>query len=154
MEGDLGETLTGGYGNNAGIIPRIIYNLFDDTGLRTKKHHIMVSMLELYNEDLRDLLCASDEQKPLNIFEEKDGTGIKVQNIQEQLISSASQGLEIMKAGVKKRMTASTKCNKKSRYDDDAIKNGIHSGLLTFTLVDRIAYLLLRYTCKKRHRKD
>jgi hypothetical protein len=115
MEGDLGETSAGGYGKNAGIIPRTIYNLFEDPGLRGKKHHVMVSMLELYNEELRDLLCASDDQKPLNIFEDRDGTGIKVQNIQEQLISSASQGLEIMKAGVKKRMTAATKCNEKSR---------------------------------------
>ncbi|CAO3698775.1 unnamed protein product [Rhizopus stolonifer] len=70
-------------------------------------------MLELYNEELRDLLRLNEESKPLHIFE--DGTsGVKVQNVHEVMIADASQGLDIMKSGIKKRMTAATNCNEKS----------------------------------------
>lgn len=108
MEGDLTET-EGCYSKNAGIIPRTIHDLFEK--LPTESH-VTVSMLELYNEELRDLLCASDNQKSLKIFEE-NGTA-KV-NCQEYNISSVSGGLDIMKIGVRKRMTAATNCNEQSR---------------------------------------
>ncbi|KAI7898604.1 P-loop containing nucleoside triphosphate hydrolase protein [Cokeromyces recurvatus] len=111
MEGDLGDS-DEYHEKNAGIIPRTIQNLFQRLGTLGQESHVMVSMLELYNEELRDLLCASDEHKALNIFE--DGTGVRVQNIKEHLISSASQGLTILKSGIKKRMTAATNCNEKS----------------------------------------
>ncbi len=42
-------------------------------------------------------------------------SGVKVQNVYEELIINAAQGLEIMKTGVKKRITAATNCNEKSR---------------------------------------
>lgn len=112
MEGDLSED-EGGHGRNAGIIPRTIRQLFQELKQRDPENHVMVSMLELYNEELRDLLCFSDEPKPLNIFE--DGTGVVVQGIKEHAITSVERGLEMMKSGVKKRMTASTNINDKSR---------------------------------------
>ncbi|GAA5801870.1 hypothetical protein HPULCUR_007326 [Helicostylum pulchrum] len=111
MEGDLSED-EGGHGRNAGIIPRTIRQLFLELKNRDPENHVMVSMLELYNEELRDLLCFSDEPKPLNIFE--DGTGVVVQGIKEHAITSVERGLEMMKSGVKKRMTASTNINDKS----------------------------------------
>ncbi|GAA5815445.1 hypothetical protein MFLAVUS_008954 [Mucor flavus] len=111
MEGDLSED-EGGHGRNAGIIPRTIRQLFQELKQRDPENHVMVSMLELYNEELRDLLCFSDEPKPLNIFE--DGTGVVVQGIKEHAITSVERGLEMMKSGVKKRMTASTNINDKS----------------------------------------
>lgn len=114
MEGDLGE-VEGLQGRNAGIIPRTIRKLFEEIKSKDPENHVMVSMLELYNEELRDLLCGSDEHKPLNIFEEKDGTGVKVQNIKEIPITTAEIGLSVMKEGVRRRMTAATNTNDKSR---------------------------------------
>lgn len=106
MEGDLDNIAL-----SAGIIPRIIFDLFQR--LKRKKDTVKISMLELYNEELRDLLRLNEESKPLHIFE--DGTsGVKVQNVHEVMIADASQGLDIMKSGIKKRMTAATNCNEKS----------------------------------------
>ncbi|KAI9486877.1 MAG: P-loop containing nucleoside triphosphate hydrolase protein [Benjaminiella poitrasii] len=111
MEGDLGDS-DAYHELNAGVIPRTIQNLFQRLRTLGRENHVMISMLELYNEELRDLLCPSDQQKPLNIYE--DGTGVKVQNVQEHPISSAAQGLTLLKAGINKRMTAATNCNEKS----------------------------------------
>lgn len=114
MEGDLDNIAL-----SAGIIPRIIFDLFQR--LKRKKDTVKISMLELYNEELRDLLRLNEESKPLHIFE--DGTsGVKVQNVHEVMIADASQGLDIMKSGIKKRMTAATNCNEKSRYYKQRIR--------------------------------
>ncbi|CEP11189.1 hypothetical protein [Parasitella parasitica] len=107
MEGDLTDD-DGRPANKAGIIPRTIYDLFEKL---PGNSYVTVSMLELYNEELRDLLCASDTQKPLKIFEEN---GMAKVNCQEYNISSVARGLEIMKLGVRKRMTAATNCNEQS----------------------------------------
>lgn len=113
MEGDL-EEVEGLQERNAGIIPRTIRKLFDELKTRDPKSHVMVSMLELYNEELRDLLCGAEgERKPLSLAD--DGTGTTVKNVKEVPIASAKKGLEIMKEGVRRRMTAKTDKNEKSR---------------------------------------
>lgn len=111
MEGDIGEE-AGGCGAKAGIIPRTINQLFTELQKMDPENHVMVSMLELYNEELRDLLCFSDDAKPLNMFEY--GTGFVVQGIKEHAITSIERGIDLMKFGVKKRMTAATNINDKS----------------------------------------
>ncbi|CAO3653703.1 unnamed protein product [Mucor hiemalis] len=112
MEGDL-EEVEGLQERNAGIIPRTIRKLFDELKTRDPQCHVMVSMLELYNEELRDLLCGAEgERKPLTLAD--DGTGTTVKNVKEIPIVSAKSGLEIMKEGVRRRMTAKTNKNEKS----------------------------------------
>lgn len=96
-----------------GIIPRVIKELFLELQKKDPECHVTISMLELYNEEIRDLLGFSDDHKFLNIYE--DGTGVKVQNLKEHAITSVERGIEMMKYGVKKRMTAATNINDKSR---------------------------------------
>lgn len=96
-----------------GIIPRVIKELFQELQKKDPECHVTISMLELYNEEIRDLLGFSDDQKVFNIYE--DGTGVKVQNLKEHTITSVERGIDMMKHGVKKRMTAATNINDKSR---------------------------------------
>jgi hypothetical protein len=108
MEGNLN-----GERREAGIIPRTIRKLFQELGPMNVENQISVSMLELYNEDLRDLLSSAKDPKPVKIFEEDNKFIVK--NITEHPITSAEKGLEIMNTGVKRRMTAPTDINDKSR---------------------------------------
>ena len=114
MEGDL-DDVHGLPKRNSGIIPRTIRKLFELMDKSDPENHVMVSMLELYNEDLRDLFCDPSEQKPLTIVEAQKGTSFKVLNNKEVPISSAEKGLKVMKEGIKRRMTAATQFNDKSR---------------------------------------
>ncbi|KAJ5778738.1 hypothetical protein N7520_001984 [Penicillium odoratum] len=109
MSGDMTDTL-GILSDDAGIIPRTLYSLFHK--LEGTESTVKCSFIELYNEELRDLLSFDDNTK-LKIFEnEKKGhAATMVQGMEETYIDSASTGIKLLQMGSLKRQVASTKCN-------------------------------------------
>lgn len=55
---------------SAGIIPRTLQQLFEELQLQDLEFTIRVSFLELYNEELFDLLSAHDDTSRLKIYED------------------------------------------------------------------------------------
>ncbi|KAL2259750.1 hypothetical protein VTK26DRAFT_6454 [Humicola hyalothermophila] len=112
MSGDLTETM-GMLSDNAGIIPRVLQALFRKLELDEKEHSVRCSFIELYNEELRDLL-ASDENTKLKIFDDTSRKGHSttvVQGMEERYIHNAADGLRWLQEGSVKRQVAATKCN-------------------------------------------
>lgn len=109
MSGDMTDTL-GILSDDAGIIPRTLYSLFHK--LEDTESTVKCSFIELYNEELRDLLSA-DENTKLKIFEnEKKGhAATMVQGMEETYIDSASSGIKLLQLGSHRRQVAATKCN-------------------------------------------
>lgn len=109
MSGDMTDTL-GILSDDAGIIPRTLYSLFHK--LEDTESAVKCSFIELYNEDLRDLLSAEENTK-LKIFEnEKKGhAATLVQGMEETYIDSASTGIKLLQMGSHRRQVAATKCN-------------------------------------------
>ncbi|KAI2791950.1 Kinesin-like protein bimC [Penicillium oxalicum] len=109
MSGDMTDTL-GILSDDAGIIPRTLYSLFHK--LEDTESTVKCSFIELYNEELRDLLAADDNTK-LKIYEnEKKGhLGTSVQGMEETYIDSATTGIKLLQMGSHKRQVAATKCN-------------------------------------------
>ncbi|KAJ5109495.1 hypothetical protein N7456_006170 [Penicillium angulare] len=109
MSGDMTDTL-GILSDDAGIIPRTLYSLFNK--LEGTESTVKCSFIELYNEELRDLLSVDDKTK-LKIFEnEKKGhAATLVQGMEETYIDSASTGIKLLQSGSFKRQVAATKCN-------------------------------------------
>lgn len=109
MSGDMTDTL-GILSDDAGIIPRTLYSLFHK--LEDTESTVKCSFIELYNEELRDLLAADDTTK-LKIYEnEKKGhAATLVQGMEETYIDSASTGIKLLQMGSHKRQVAATKCN-------------------------------------------
>ncbi|KAJ5128251.1 hypothetical protein N7526_006417 [Penicillium atrosanguineum] len=109
MSGDMTDTL-GILSDDAGIIPRTLYSLFNK--LEDTESTVKCSFIELYNEELRDLLSADDNTK-LKIFEnEKKGlAATMVQGMEETYIDSASSGIKLLQLGSHRRQVAATKCN-------------------------------------------
>jgi kinesin family member 11 len=111
MSGDMTDTL-GILSENAGIIPRVLYSLFQK--LEDKESTVKCSFIELYNEELRDLL-SPDDKSNLKIFDNESKRGHNsstlVQGMEEHFIHSATAGIKLLRGGSYKRQVAATKCN-------------------------------------------
>ncbi|KAI9833904.1 MAG: hypothetical protein M1819_003413 [Sarea resinae] len=112
MSGDMSDTL-GLLSDAAGIIPRVLYALFNRLEVEEAESSVKCSFIELYNEELRDLLSAEEHAK-LKIFDDskiKGHSTTVVQGMEESHIKSASAGIKLLQDGSYKRQVAATKCN-------------------------------------------
>jgi kinesin family protein 11 len=112
MSGDMTDTY-GMLSDAAGIIPRALYALFNKLELDEAESSVKCSFIELYNEELRDLI-SPDENAKLKIFDDNSRKGHSstlVQGMEETHIKSAIEGVKLLQAGSHKRQVAATKCN-------------------------------------------
>ena len=111
MSGDVAETL-GILSDQAGIIPRVLKALFDKLQVDAGENCVKVSFIELYNEELRDLISVEESAK-LKIYDDvkKGHATTVVQGMEEKHINSASEGITVLQEGSLKRQVAATKCN-------------------------------------------
>ncbi|MCJ1245237.1 kinesin motor protein cin8 [Trapelia coarctata] len=112
MSGDLSDKL-GLLSDSAGIIPRVLYSLFAKLEADDVESSVKCSFIELYNEELRDLLALDDNTK-LKMFEDgqkKGHSATIVQGMEESHIKSATAGIKLLQNGSHKRQVAATKCN-------------------------------------------
>lgn len=106
------ETL-GMLSDEAGIIPRVLHQLFNKLEIDDTENCVKCSFIELYNEDLRDLLSVEESVK-LKIFDDvsrKGHAGTIIQGMEEKHIKNASEGIKVLQDGSLKRQVAATKCN-------------------------------------------
>ena len=98
---------------HAGIIPRSISDLFD--GLRMSEaveFSVRVSFLELYNEEIFDLLSGTEDQSKLRIYEDVQKRGaVIIQGLEELQVHDKKEVYNILERGSIKRQTAETKMN-------------------------------------------
>ncbi len=109
MSGDASDN-GGTFKDSAGIIPRTLYRMFHTLNADKTDYSVKCSFIELYNEELRDLL-AVEEEKKVKIFEDVGKKGIIIQGMEEVFINSAGEGVSLLQLGSHKRQVASTKCN-------------------------------------------
>lgn len=112
MSGDMTETL-GMLTDEAGIIPRVLQNLFNKLEIDDTENCVKCSFIELYNEELRDLLSVEESAK-LKIYDDasrRGHLGTVVQGMEEKHIKNAAEGIKVLQDGSLKRQVAATKCN-------------------------------------------
>ncbi|KFA76781.1 hypothetical protein S40288_08642 [Stachybotrys chartarum IBT 40288] len=112
MSGDMTDTL-GMLSDEAGIIPRVLQQLFQKLDINDQEHAVKCSFIELYNEELRDLLSV-DESAKLKIYDDASRRGHSstvVQGMEEKHIKTAAEGIKVLQDGSLKRQVAATKCN-------------------------------------------
>ncbi|KIW20748.1 hypothetical protein PV08_01326 [Exophiala spinifera] len=113
MSGDMTDTY-GLLSDAAGIIPRVLYSLFQKLEAEELECSVKCSFIELYNEELRDLLSPDDAIK-LKIYDDsnnkKSHSATVVQGMEESHINSAAAGIKLLQQGSYRRQVAATKCN-------------------------------------------
>ncbi|KAF7629873.1 Kinesin-like protein [Meloidogyne graminicola] len=118
MEGSLGEYTTSlNIDPTAGIIPRALFQIFSELGTDDIDYNIRVSYVELYNEQIFDLLSQSEtsQLESLRIFDDKI-KGVFIAGVEEVIVSSHKEIYELLRRGAEKRRTASTLLNMTSRF--------------------------------------
>lgn len=132
MQGDLTLNPDNTVSYDAGIIPRTLHSLFHylDSNPLTE-YSVKLSYVELYNEEIRDLLVhGSSPAAPfgsaggagngagggLKIFDDQKGKGVLIQGVEERGIENAKSGLNLLKIGSDRRETGETLMNKASSY--------------------------------------
>ncbi|OEL24829.1 Kinesin-like protein KIN-5A [Dichanthelium oligosanthes] len=89
MEGG-GKTQNGQLPSDAGVIPRAVKRIFDILEAQNAEYSMKVSFLELYNEELTDLLAPEESKfsddkskKPMALMEDGKG-GVFVRGLEEE----------------------------------------------------------------------
>jgi len=126
----------------AGIIPRACADLFDSVALSDsgKKFLVHASYLELYNENVRDLLSDKEKGaalKHLDLKEHPD-RGVYVKGLTMHRITSAKQAQKLMTKGWSQRATGETLMNQESSrshaiftiYVETELEDNIRAGKL------------------------
>ena len=90
-----------------GIIPRTLSQLFDELRIQGVEFTVRVSFLELYNEELFDLLGPETDTTRLRLYEDaqKKGSCI-IHGLEEVTVHNKNDVYEILRLGSQKRQTA------------------------------------------------
>ncbi|XP_056672028.1 kinesin-like protein KIF28 [Monodelphis domestica] len=101
-----------GYGADKGIIPNVCEELFKATENKEKnqQYQVTFSMLEIYNEEVRDLLSKTKKPRGLKVREDQH-QGFYVDGLTSVPCDSYAHIERLMEQGIKARTTAATSMN-------------------------------------------
>ena len=147
MQGDLVPTPMGNPSSQAGMIPRVLFRLFHHLETAVPDYSVKVSFVELYNEELRDLLASelsapSGSTQPmgmgtgqvskdanvngLKIFDDASKRGVFIQGLEEVCVKDAADALALLTKGSHRRQIAATKFNDHSSRSHSVFSITVH----------------------------
>uniref|UniRef100_A0A8D9EXZ5 Kinesin-like protein KIF11 n=1 Tax=Cacopsylla melanoneura TaxID=428564 RepID=A0A8D9EXZ5_9HEMI len=112
----------------SGIVPRAMNHLFDELRLLgDAEFTVRVSFLEIYNEELIDLLSPTDDITKLRLFEDSARKGsVIIQGLEEKAVHNKDEVYKILEKGSQKRQTAATLMNAHSSRSHTIFTITIH----------------------------
>ncbi|XP_061692987.1 kinesin-like protein KIF11 [Syngnathoides biaculeatus] len=135
MEGErsLEEEFTWEEDPLAGIIPRTLHQIFAKLSENGTEFSVKVSLLEIYNEELFDLLSPSEDMNErLQLFDDpRNKRGVVVKGLEEVTVHNKDEVYQILERGSAKRRTASTLMNAYSSRSHSVFSVTIHMKELT-----------------------
>ncbi|XP_037089782.1 kinesin-like protein KIF11-A [Pollicipes pollicipes] len=107
--------------------PRTLSQLFDELRIQGVEFTVRVSFLELYNEELFDLLGPETDTTRLRLYEDasKKGSCI-IQGLEEVTVHNKNDVYEILRLGSQKRQTAATLMNAHSSRSHTVFSVTVH----------------------------
>ncbi|KAG5898201.1 hypothetical protein JTB14_005581 [Gonioctena quinquepunctata] len=97
---------------DAGIIPRAAFHIYDVlNSMSNMEMNVKVSYIELYNEEIRDLL--SEDENTLQMYSDNKGT-VSMQGLTEVSVRDSEGICKLLQRGIVKRQIAPTLMNHQS----------------------------------------
>ncbi|XP_078499533.1 kinesin-like protein KIF11 [Lissotriton helveticus] len=112
----------------AGIIPRTLHQIFEKLSENGTEFSVKVSLLEIYNEELFDLLSpCPDVGERLQMFDDpRNKRGVIIKGLEEVTVHNKNEVYQILERGAAKRTTASTLMNAYSSRSHSVFSVTIH----------------------------
>ncbi|XP_072280970.1 kinesin-like protein KIF11 [Pyxicephalus adspersus] len=112
----------------AGIIPRTLHQIFEKLSENGTEFSVKVSLLEIYNEELFDLLSPSpDVGERLQMFDDpRNKRGVIIKGLEEVTVHNKDEVYHILERGAARRTTASTLMNAYSSRSHSVFSITIH----------------------------
>ncbi|XP_077260725.1 kinesin-like protein Klp61F isoform X1 [Temnothorax americanus] len=132
MEGDRADNpnLHWQSDTSAGMIPRCLSHLFDELQLlENQQYTVRVNFLELYNEELIDLLMdGNDTPSKIKLYEDVTKKGsVIIHGLDEMTVHSKAEIYRILEKGSERRQTAATMLNSNSSRSHTVFSITIHT---------------------------
>ncbi|KAF8683722.1 hypothetical protein HU200_044654 [Digitaria exilis] len=119
--------------DTAGVIPRAVRHIFNTLEAQKADYSMKVTFLELYNEDITDLLASEDRSKfaedrhkrHITLMEDGKGRSV-IRGLEEIVVYSPSDIYKLLEHGSARRRTADTTLNKQSSRSHAVFSINIH----------------------------
>ncbi|CAL5388085.1 unnamed protein product [Camellia sinensis] len=134
MEGEGRKQKSGEFHNAVGMIPRAVQQIFDTLEAQNTEYSMKVTFLELYNEEITDLLVPDEvskslddkSRKPIALMEDGKGA-VFVRGLEERVVCTADEIYKILEEGSGRKHTADTLLNKQSNRSHSIFSITIHT---------------------------
>ena len=123
--------------SNAGVIPRAMSHIFAHLKAKGVEHSVKCTFLELYNEEITDLLAVSDlvegtveaanAKAPKHPLMEDGKGGVAVKGLEEVTVANPEEIFDHIRRGSAKRRTAETLMNKQSSRSHSVFSVTVHT---------------------------
>ncbi|XP_069140645.1 kinesin-like protein KIF11-B [Argopecten irradians] len=111
----------------AGIIPRAMNHIFEQLKTQDVEFSVRVSFLELYNEELFDLLGSGNDTLKLRIYDDSTKKGsVIINGLEEVVVRNKNEVFEILERGTSRRQTAATLMNAHSSRSHTVFSVTVH----------------------------
>ncbi|KAG2552842.1 hypothetical protein PVAP13_9KG495300 [Panicum virgatum] len=132
MEGEMRQKVSE-LPDTAGVIPRAVRHIFDILEARKADYSMKVTFLELYNEDITDLLALEDQsrfpedrqKRHITLMEDGKG-GAVIRGLEEIVVYTPRDIYSLLERGSARRRTADTALNKQSSRSHAVFSINIH----------------------------
>ncbi|EFN81043.1 Bipolar kinesin KRP-130 [Harpegnathos saltator] len=114
---------------SAGMIPRCLSHLFDELQLLENQQYVVkINFLELYNEELFDLLGpSSHDATKIKLYEDMSKKGsVIIHGLEEVTVRNKTKVYKILEKGSERRQTAATLMNSNSSRSHTVFSITIH----------------------------
>ncbi|GAB4833750.1 hypothetical protein Ancab_031999 [Ancistrocladus abbreviatus] len=132
MEGEM-RSKGGELPAEAGVIPRAVRQIFDTLEAQNADYSVKATFLELYNEEVTDLLALEDTSRLMDDKQKRsvslleDGKGcVFIRGLEEEVVYSVNDIYNLLERGAAKRRTADTFLNKRSSRSHSIFTITVH----------------------------
>ncbi|VAI06841.1 unnamed protein product [Triticum turgidum subsp. durum] len=138
MEGEMMQQV-GELPASAGVMPRAVRHIFDILKAQKAVYSMKVTFLELYNEEITDLLASEDQSRfpedrhkrpTISLMEDGKG-GSVIRGLEEIVVYSPGEIYSLLQHGSTRRRTADTALNMQSSRSHSVFSIYIHVKVTT-----------------------